>query len=332
MSSASISHPHSVKEINVPTPWGQLATKCWNFPSDDIRDLKSATTPPVVCLHGWQDNAGTWDKLIPLLDRDIPFICLDFCGHGKSSPRPVGSSNDFPLHVWDVKRVLDFLGLDSGVNLMGHSMGGAVSVCFAATFPDMMNKCLTFDAPAPFPRNAAHTPEQLASAITKNLDFEKSQRSAPQYTYEVALQRFLKGRSVEMEEESARTLLQRGLKQVDVNEDGEALFEFARDVKVTFPSFLPFDVDQVTAMVKHVSCHLRLFLFKDNYWARVEAGGEDWHERQVQMRNVAFGIFEKNCRSFQATEVEGRHHGHLDHPEVVAAEVNAFLKKGDSKL
>ena len=152
MSSSSISHPHSVKEINVPTPWGQLATKCWNLPSDDIRDLKSATTPPVVCLHGWQDNAGTWDKLIPLLDRDIPFICLDFCGHGKSSPRPVGSSNDFPLHVWDVKRVLDFLGLDSGVNLMGHSMGGAVSVCFAATFPDMMNKCLTFDAPAPFPR------------------------------------------------------------------------------------------------------------------------------------------------------------------------------------
>ena len=120
--SSSTSHPHSVKEINVPTPWGQLATKCWNLPSDDIRDLKASATSPVVCLHGWQDNAGTWDKLIPLLDRDVPFICLDFCGHGKSSPRPVGSSNDFPLNVCDLKRVLDFLGLDSGVNLMGHSM------------------------------------------------------------------------------------------------------------------------------------------------------------------------------------------------------------------
>ena len=172
----------------------------------------------------------------------------------------------------------------------------------------------------------------MASAIKKNLEYESSDRPAPRYTYDQALERFLKGRSGEMTEESARILLQRGLKLVDENEDGDPLYEYARDVKVTFPSFSPFTVEQVVAFIKNISCHLQVILFKQNHWSRVEAGNEEWHERMNKMRNLAYGLYEKNCRSFQLLEVDGKHHGHLDHPESVAAEVNAFLKKGESKL
>ena len=156
---ASAASAQSVMEINVPTPWGHLATKCWNFPSDrDVaasnpRELVSSSpVSPVVCLHGWQDNAGSFDALIPLLDRDIPFICVDFTGHGRSSGRPAGTTGDIATSVLDVKRIFDYFGIESGGSLMGHSMGGAVSVCFAATFPGIILKCLTFDAPAMFPR------------------------------------------------------------------------------------------------------------------------------------------------------------------------------------
>jgi len=322
----------SITEIQIPTPWGHLATKCWNLPSADPADLKSSRVPPVICLHGWQDNAGTWDKLIPLLDKEIPFICLDFFGHGKSSPRPVGTSGDNTMYVWDVKRLVDFFGLESGVNFMAHSLGGAVSVCFAATFPEMMNKLLTFDAPGMFPRNSADAPQYLANAIKKNLEYEASPRPAPRYTYDQALERFLKGRSGQMTEESARILLRRGLKLVDENEEGEPLYEYARDIRVTFPSFSYFTAEQVMAFLKNISCHLQVFLFKQNHWARVEAGNAEWHERMTQARAVAYEMYKKNCRSFQLVEVDGKHHGHLDHPETVAAEVNTFLKKGESKL
>ena len=135
-----------------------------------------------------------------------------------------------------------------------------------------------------------------------------------------------------MEEESARILLKRGLKRVDENDDGEPIYEYSRDVKVIFPSFLPFTVEQVTPFVQSLSCHLQLIVFKQNHWARVEAGNPEWLERMQKLRSMAFGIYEKNCRSFKLIEVDGKHHGHLDHPETVAAEVNAFLKKGDSKL
>lgn len=44
--------------------------KVWGTPNDH----------PILALHGWQDNAGTFDKLIPLLPSDLYVVCLDFCG------------------------------------------------------------------------------------------------------------------------------------------------------------------------------------------------------------------------------------------------------------
>ena len=183
-----------------------------------------------------------------------------------------------------------------------------------------------------FTRKTHDAPLNLAAAIKKNLEYEKSERPAPKYSHEESCQRFMKGRSHQMSEESARTLLKRGLKLVDESEDGESLYKFSRDIKVTFPSMSPFSVEQVMAFVQNVSCHLRLFLFKDNHWAVLEAGDEQWHQQMMELRKEAFEMYQKNCRSFKLIEVEGKHHAHLDHPEVVAAEVNAFLKIRDSKL
>jgi pimeloyl-ACP methyl ester carboxylesterase len=37
---------------------------------------------PVLALHGWQDNAGSFDTLAPhLLPSKIRLVCLDFCGN-----------------------------------------------------------------------------------------------------------------------------------------------------------------------------------------------------------------------------------------------------------
>lgn len=47
--------------------------KVWGKPNDH----------PILALHGWQDNAGTFDKLIPLLPTDLYVVCLDFCGKFK---------------------------------------------------------------------------------------------------------------------------------------------------------------------------------------------------------------------------------------------------------
>ena len=47
---------------------------------------------PIVALHGRQDNAGSFDRLIPLLPRNVTVLCLDMPGHGFSSHLPKGQS------------------------------------------------------------------------------------------------------------------------------------------------------------------------------------------------------------------------------------------------
>lgn len=47
-----------------------FAAKVWGSENDN----------PILALHGWQDNCGTFDRLIPLLPPDFYVVCLDFCG------------------------------------------------------------------------------------------------------------------------------------------------------------------------------------------------------------------------------------------------------------
>lgn len=53
---------------------------------------------PIVALHGWQDNAGTFDKLIPLLPSNVAILAIDLPGHGLSSHLPIGQ---FYYIFWD---------------------------------------------------------------------------------------------------------------------------------------------------------------------------------------------------------------------------------------
>lgn len=67
----------SYKEISFKVPWGNIAAKEWG-PDDGKLFLG---------LHGWLDNANTFDRLVPLLPADIKFIAIDLPGHGRSSHR-----------------------------------------------------------------------------------------------------------------------------------------------------------------------------------------------------------------------------------------------------
>lgn len=44
---------------------------------------------PILAIHGWQDNAGTFDTLVELLPN-VAILCIDLPGHGFSSHLPYG--------------------------------------------------------------------------------------------------------------------------------------------------------------------------------------------------------------------------------------------------
>lgn len=53
---------------------------------------------PIVAIHGWQDNCGTFDTLIALMPSNVAVLALDMPGHGHSSHFPIGQ---FYHVLWD---------------------------------------------------------------------------------------------------------------------------------------------------------------------------------------------------------------------------------------
>lgn len=50
-------------------------------------------------LHGWMDNAGTFDRLAPLLSPSIYFVAVELPGHGLSSHLPAGVPYHFVVSL-----------------------------------------------------------------------------------------------------------------------------------------------------------------------------------------------------------------------------------------
>lgn len=89
-----------VDELEFEVPYGKLAAKTWHEETDESKR--------VLLLHGWMDNAGSFDNMVPKLKyKDgLYIVALDLPGHGKSSQLPPGSSYSDLNIVMEIRRCL----------------------------------------------------------------------------------------------------------------------------------------------------------------------------------------------------------------------------------
>ena len=102
------------KELRLPLPYGHLAAKEWGNPNG----------LPVLAVHGWLDNAGSFDPLIPYISKphNLHIVAIDEPGVGFSSHKPPGSEYGRWSTLIEMKRVIDFMKWDK-CTLIGHSQG-----------------------------------------------------------------------------------------------------------------------------------------------------------------------------------------------------------------
>ena len=105
-----------IVEFKIPVPWGHIAGKLNSFMlhtsslcSDIIslniflnyyssifiylgKEWGDANGEPWIALHGWLDNCGSFDRLLPHFPKNQRVICLDIPGHGFSTHYPPGNS------------------------------------------------------------------------------------------------------------------------------------------------------------------------------------------------------------------------------------------------
>lgn len=103
--------------------------------------------PPVVLLHGFLESSSMWEILIPEFSASRQLIIPDLPGFGKSGV--LSTTHTMEEMAGVVQSLLEFLETEE-ITLIGHSMGGYISLACLELFPDKIKKVILLNStPAP---------------------------------------------------------------------------------------------------------------------------------------------------------------------------------------
>ena len=278
----------TARDLTIELPHLKLAARQWG-PSDG---------QPVIALHGWLDNAASFDRLAPLLPG-FHFVALDLAGHGRSQHRHPGVVHHFIDWAPEVVAAADTLGMGTFA-LIGHSMGAGISTLVAGTLPERIHKLVLLEGAGPLAADAASAPTQLAKALEDEARAAASSRRVfPDLETAVAARL----RDSDLDTEAARLLVERGSEEVD---DG---VRFTHDPRLRTRSRVRLTENQVLAFLSAITCPVL---------AVRALQGWPFPEDLVMARL-------KTIQNLETAEIDGGHHVHLTHPDRVAPIINRFL-------
>ncbi len=259
--------------------------------------------PPVLALHGWLDNAASFETLAPRL-TGYRIVALDCPGHGHSDHAPPAANYNFADWVPLPFSVADALGWER-FSLVGHSMGGGIAALSAGALPERIEALVMLDAVGPLT-----APEQEAPARMRNhIEARRaSARRPPAYrSPEEAVERL--ARAVPgLSRVGARRLVARGTERV-ASTGGEAVLRWRADPRLRRPSAVRFTEGQVLAFLTAIRCPVLIL--------QAERG-------HPFPPSIAAARIEKLAHA-TVKQLPGAHHMHLCQPELVAPEVQRFL-------
>lgn len=277
------------QEITIQTHALTLAARVWG-PEDGV---------PTLALHGWLDNAASFDGLGPRLPG-LRLVCLDMPGHGLSqhvAPGELYGFVDTVVRVFEATRALGW----TRFCLVGHSLGAAVASVLAGTFPSRVRRLVLIEGLGPL----ADEPEQVATRLARSIEDQFHRRGRPGLVYprrEDAAARFREA-VPGLAERSARILTDRGLEAIDEG------FVWRSDPRLRVPSRQRLTEAQVLAFLRAIEAPTLLVR---------GTGGYSFAPDPMAARVAAL-------RDSTMVELPGGHHLHLDGPEPVAEAIAGFL-------
>ena len=112
-----------------------------------IETATGSSDDVVILLHGYGGNSFTWIPLINRLPATTKVYALDLRGCGDSTfKNPFYSFDDV---AEDLKHFVNVIGIKHIRCLVGHSIGGAIAMCYAAKNPAKVQSLVLVNSVAP---------------------------------------------------------------------------------------------------------------------------------------------------------------------------------------
>ena len=281
------------KELTCEIPGLTIAARAWGNP-----DAK-----PILALHGWLDNAASFENLAPLI-HDHYIVSLDLPGHGFSSHKPLGTYLHLIDTCIDIVQIIESLGW-THFKLIGHSLGAALASLVAGALQHRVTSLILIDGLGGLITEETQCTQQFRQYLNDIKNIEN--KFKPTYNDFEAI---ITARCAvsPMTRDSARIILNRNLMQTENN-----TWVWRSDPRLRLASALQLTKGQTLAFLSDITAPTLLIR---------PVPGYPFDEKMMQWRINAI-------KHLVLEKIQGGHHVHLDDPKPVAELINRFFEVED---
>ena len=241
---------------------------------------------PTLAIHGWLDNANTFDRLAPHL-RELNIIAVDLAGHGKSDHRAPGVQYQHGDYLLDLMCLAEALELEK-FNLIGHSMGGQISSVIAATFPERVNRAFMIDG---FVAEGSWSDEDRVTGNREAIEKMLTGHTRPAKIFKDTQAMALRvTEATDQTLDAAKILVERGHVIV------EGGVSWRTDPRIRYPSSGRFTRNQLDIMLKQSTSPALLVVAEQ---------GDKWYHGEVKDA-------QQHHPNLSVVTIPGPHHIHLE--------------------
>jgi len=273
-----------------------------DLPQVKLHGLRWGTIdqPLIIALHGWLDNAASFNSLAPLL-IGYQVVALDFPGHGHSENLIHGEDYNFVNFIAILTQAIAQLSTQPVV-FMGHSLGGALLSFISVEFPHLVKQLILLDCLGLISDQCMVGDTQLAQWMT---NFYRLEGKSLQIYNDKQAMINSRAKMIGVGYQAMLPLAERAL--LNMTEG----YRWSVDSRMSLKPFAQFSEQRAIELLAAINIPTLEIAATQG----IICGNDLFAARLAAMKSVML------------KKIVGPHHIHLAEPEAVADLINEFLKE-----
>lgn len=275
--------------------------KKWQCHSVNIASLEfhSHQVVKLLALHGWLDNAASFNNLALCLDS-VRFLAIDLPGHGYSDPFAAEQSYQVIDYI-DVLVALIKQYNDAPIILLGHSLGGGIASVIASRYPSLVSHLILIDVLGPLSHDVQSEINSVKHCVSLMRIAAKKARDKRYDSFEQMVR--VRMRINNLSYDDAVPLVKRGVRQDKLG------WHWCFDQRLSDDSEFYFSEESVLSMLAAIAAPVLVVEASNG----LLAGQPHYQKRLQAIKNLTHHV------------VQGGHHVHIERPGDISSVISEFL-------
>jgi pimeloyl-ACP methyl ester carboxylesterase len=261
--------------------------------------------------HGWMDVGASWQFVIDALDDQAFIIAPDWRGYGLTEV-PAADTYWFPDYLADLDALIDHYAPGQAVDLVGHSMGGNVSMMYAGARPERIRRLVNLEGFGLPETRPAQAPGRYARWMDEVKAFHRGEKDLKSYDSSDGVAARLMKTNPRLAQDKAHWLARHWARP-----DADGRWRILGDPAHKITSATLWRVEEALEIYRRITAPVLWVQSTDNnldQWWKGQFTLAQFQERLAHVPRVR-----------QALIADAGHMLHHDQPEAVAREIATFL-------